>query len=402
MNSSTGSDSVGDNSLDEGKARDDDERDASQTYTLYGGQLSYFTGKVRAYLRWKAIPFTEVQADANVYREIILPRVGFPVIPVVVTPAGETLQDSTDIIDTLEQRFVEPSVYPSTPVQKLAALLFEVYGDEWLVIPAMHYRWHHNREWTIREFGAFNAPNATPEEQLAIGAKRAEPFAKAAVLLGAEPHMHAAIEASYESLLHELDAHFATLPYLFGSRPSIGDFGLIGPLYAHQYRDPASGDLMRKLAPNVVHWVERMQQPAAPRAGEFLADDRIPETLLPVLTRMMREQVPVLVDSVRLLREWIAQHPNERIPRAIGMHRFELEGTVGQRIVRPYSLWMLQRARRFYLSLEGEAKAAADRLLDAVGGEAFKNFPDPPPLERDGLSVKLADEGDGRRATGDG
>ena len=32
------------------------------------------------------------------------------------------------------------------------------------------------------------------------------------------------------------------------SRPSIGDFGLVGPLYAHQYRDPASGDLITKAA----------------------------------------------------------------------------------------------------------------------------------------------------------
>jgi glutathione S-transferase len=388
VSSNIESGNVGAGALNENSAR---------PYLLYGGQLSYYTGKARAYFRWKGIPFTEVQADANVYREIILPRVGFAVIPVVVTPEGETLQDTTDIIDALERRFGEPSVYPSTPVQQLAALLFEVYGDEWLVIPAMHYRWHHNRDWAIREFGAFNAPNATPEEQLAVGAKRAEPFAKAAVLLGAEPHMHAAIEASYEALLHELDAHFAKLPYLLGTRPSIGDFGLIGPLYAHQYRDPKSGELMRRLAPNVVRWVERMQQPETPRAGEFLAGDQIPETLLPVLARMMREQLPVLVDSARLLAEWIAQHPNERIPRAIGTHRFELEGAVGQRIVRPYSLWMLQRARRFYLSLEGEAKTAADQLLDAVGGKLFKDFPDPPLLERDGLSVKLASRDAGDR-----
>lgn len=359
-------------------------------HTLYGAEVSYFTGKVRAYLRWKGIPFREVLADASVYREVILPRIGFAVIPVLETADGDTLQDSTEIIDVLERRHGGKSIYPDTPAQRLAALLLEVYGDEWLLIPAMHYRWHHNRDWAIREFGALNAPQADAAEQYAIGAKRAGPFAEAAVLLGAEPHMHAAIEASYEALLLELNEHFGESAYLLGSQPSIGDFGLIGPLYAHQYRDPASGALMRRLAPHVARWVERMQQPDALQGGEFVAADAIAPAVLPVLARMMREQMPVLADTSRLLRERIERQPQERIPRAIGKHAFELEGSTGQRIVRPYSLWMLQRARRYYLSLDGADRQAADRLLDSVGGEGFRNFPDPPPLLRDGLSVKLA------------
>jgi len=111
--------------------------------------------------------------------------------------------------------------------------------------------------------------------------------------------------------------------------------------------------------------------------------------LLPVLARMMREQMPVLADTARLLSERIDRQPGERIPRAIGTHAFQLEGCVGKRIVRPYSLWMLQRARRYYLGLNGSDRQAADGLLDSVGGDGFRNFPDPPPLMRDGLSVKV-------------
>jgi glutathione S-transferase len=360
------------------------------SYRLYGGQLSYYTGKVRAYLRWKQLPFSEIAASAQVYREVIVPRVGFPVIPVIVTPEDETLQDTTDIIDALERRHPEPSVYPNTPLQRLVALLLEVYGDEWLVIPAMHYRWHYNREWAIRSFGEFNAPDATPEEQLAIGTKRAEPFANAAVLLGAEPHMHAAIEDSYTAFLKDLDLHFATHDYTLGSRPSIGDFGLFGPLYAHLYRDPKSGELMRQLAPNVVRWIERMNEPPASHDLQFLSNDEIPGTLLPILERMMREQIPVLTDSVRLLRERLAMKPGERIPRAIGTHEFELEGQRGRRIVRPYSLWMMQRARDAYRNLSSTDREAADRLLRSVKGEGFISFEDPPRLAREGMSVRCS------------
>src|SRR6056297_2621150 len=94
-------------------------------YRLYGGEISYYSGKMRAYLRHKGIPFDEYTATREVYKEVILPRVGWPVIPVVVTPDDETLQDSSDIIDALEQRFPEPAVYPEGPCQKLAALLLE-------------------------------------------------------------------------------------------------------------------------------------------------------------------------------------------------------------------------------------------------------------------------------------
>ena len=359
-------------------------------HILYGAEISYFTGKVRAYLRWKGLPYREVLANAEVYKTVIVPRVGFPVIPVLETPDGRTLQDSSDIIDTLEREHGEPSVFPATGVQRLVSALFELYGDEWLVIPAMHYRWHHNRDWAMRAFGEVNAPHATPQEQFEIGSRRAGPFAQAAVLLGAEPHMQAAVERSYEALLAELDAHFAHTPYLLGTRPCMGDFGLFGPLYAHQYRDPASGELMRRLAPNVVRWVERMLQPPAPRSGEFAAGDEVPATLLPVLSRMMREQLPVLVDSAECVMRWVAGHPGERIPRVIGSHAFELEGVQGQRIIRPYSLWMLQRALQVYRSLAGAERERADRLLDSVGGGALRGFEALPPLARDGMSIALA------------
>jgi glutathione S-transferase len=358
-------------------------------YVLYGAEISYFTGKVRAYLRWKGLPFREMAANADVYREIIVPRVGFPVIPVLTTP-DETLQDSTEIIEALERRHGEPSVTPASGVQRLASSLLELYGDEWLVIPAMHYRWHRNREWAMRAFGELSVPEATPDEQLAVGTRRAGPFAQAAVLLGAAPHMHAAIERSYEALLADLDRHFAALPYLLGTRPSVGDFGLYGPLYAHQYRDPASGELMRRLAPNLVRWVERMTSPPSPRAGEFLAGDEVPESLLPVIERMMREQMPVLADTAAQLASRMATHPGERVPRAIGTHAFELEGERGERIIRPYSSWMMQRARDVYRELSSAERARADTWLGRVGGTPFRDFVDPPRLARDGMSVAPA------------
>ncbi|MGB3809850.1 MAG: glutathione S-transferase [Parvibaculum sp.] len=367
----------------------------TQGYTLYGAEPSYYSGKVRAYLRYKRIPFAEFLNTPDAYRSVILPRVGWPVIPVVITPEDETLQDSTEIIDELETRFPEAPIYPATVKQRLAALLLEVYADEWLKIPAMHYRWNRNYDFAIAEFGKMSAPGADAETQHAAGLKISKPFAGALPFLGVTPKTEAAIEQSYEGLLGELDKHFAVYEFLFGTRPSIGDFGLIGPLYAHQYRDPASGALMKSIAPNVARWVEGMMKPPHPKGGEFLPRDEVPETLIPVLARMMREMVPVLVSTAHHLQKWVDENPEDRragaeVPRAIGMHVFSLGDAKENRAIFPFDLWMLQRPLDYIANLEADDRLRAADLLRQAGGETLMEFPSFPRLTRRNFKIALA------------
>lgn len=349
-------------------------------HILYGAELSLFSGKARAYLRWKDVDFEEIRPSQDIYRNEIVPLTGYPVIPVVKTADGEYIQDTTDIIDYFEDLLGGPSVYPETPKQRLAALLLELYGDEWLVIPAMHYRWAYNKNWVVREFGAALLPDADEAAQRKLGEKVSTPFQGFVPLLGVTGETVPGIEKSYEAFLAELDAHFQAHDYLLGSKPCIGDFGLIGPLYAHLYRDPVSGALMEKLAPHVVSWVKRMQNPPTPLVGCFIEDDAIPETLLPVLKRMMREQMPVMADAATRLEAWNHEHENEALPRAIGMHEFEIEGCHGMRMVIPYSQWMLGRAKDFYVQNQS---TELDAFLDEIGGGLFKEIRQKPRLKRE-------------------
>ena len=100
-------------------------------YTMYGAEFSLYSGKVRSYLRKKGIPFVERLSDIKAFKNFIVPRTGVKFIPVVQTSKNIVIQDTTDIIDTLEVKFPKNPVYPDTPKQKLTALLLEVYGDEW-------------------------------------------------------------------------------------------------------------------------------------------------------------------------------------------------------------------------------------------------------------------------------
>lgn len=358
---------------------------ASDDYVLYGAEFSLYSGKARSYLRYKGIPFREQLATLNVYRKVILPKTGVAMIPVVRTPEGEHIQDTTDIIDTLERRIPERSVYPGSPKQRLVALLMELYGDEWLLIPAMHYRWSfpsENNRFIMGEFGKVVSPWLPGPARRFAGRRLAKRFAGMLPVLGVSEATAPAIEAWYEWLLGQLNTHFSQHSYLLGERASIGDFGLMGPLYAHLSRDPAPGRIMREQAPHVVSWIERMNS-VRPRVGDWLPEDRIPDTLLPILQHQFETQFPVLRETVENVAEWIEQHPGERLPRQVGQHRFRLGEAEEERSLLTFPQWMAQRPLFYYQGLSGDDRRAVDELLQKVNGLDAMQMRVPRPVERE-------------------
>jgi glutathione S-transferase len=341
----------------------------SETYKLYGTPTSYYTAKVRAYLRYKAIPFEEILTTEEVYRNVIVARTGVWMIPTLLTPDDIAVQDSTEIIDLLEARFPSAPVHPAGAWQKLAALLMELYGDEWLIMTAIHYRWtkEENREFAISEFGRQARPGGSPAEQREAGLKKARVFGGWVGLFGIDGNTGPAIEQAYEEFLRALNEHFKDFDFLFGSRPSIADFSFFGGLYAVLNRDPLSGRLMKRLAPRVVQWIERVLEPK-PRKGEFVGDDRVPKTLNPILRAIFADQFPVLLDTVRNVNLWSRDNPGIPFPKTIGQHDFELRGRRGSRRVYPYSQWMLQRALAHYRSLNTVNRETVDTHLRDLGG----------------------------------
>lgn len=358
---------------------------------LLGHDFSLYSGKARAYLRHKQVPFVEGVTPED--RQLIQERVGRRVIPVVVTPNGDCIQDTTEIIDYFERLYPERSVYPEGPWQKLVALLLEVYGDEWLVLPAMHYRWHFKRQnlgYVLKNFGNIIKPGWPRWLRPIGGLPAAMIFGNLyKPVMGRSRRNIGEIEKSYESFLDDFNRHLEEHAFLLGSRPCIGDFGLIGPLYAHLYNDPYPGKLMRERAPNVARWVERMQQPDD-FDGEFLADDQVPETLQPILKRMFDEQLPVLVDTLRRVGKWAAKHPDASgIPRFIGKHEFKLGDVTATRCVMPFAQWMFQRPLAYYQLLPDQQKARIDPILEQLGGLNGLHEPVVAPLKLEDYRLRL-------------
>src|ERR1700716_550735 len=109
-------------------------------YRIIGAEMSPYSVKVRAYFRYKAIPHqwvlrnAESQAEYEKYAKM-------PIIPLVVTPDGTGIQDSTPIIERLEKIFPEPSIKPDYPVASFISAFLEEFGDEWGNKWMFHYRW---------------------------------------------------------------------------------------------------------------------------------------------------------------------------------------------------------------------------------------------------------------------
>jgi len=100
------------------------------SYRIFGADVSPYSVKVRSYFRYKGlahewIPRTpEVQQEYQKYAKL-------PLIPLVVTPDDEGIQDSTPIIERVEAIHPEPSIHPDDPALAFLSALLEEFGDEW-------------------------------------------------------------------------------------------------------------------------------------------------------------------------------------------------------------------------------------------------------------------------------
>lgn len=377
------------------------------TIRLYGWALSYFSGKVRGYLRYKArvtpgFSFDEVVATPEIIKKVLVPVTHTRVVPQVQIPGQGFVQDSTEIIDAVEALLLgSPPVLPSAaerPRQRLACELLELLGDEWLLTPAFHWRWAYSgdgteaqrmpafmngaqplpnhRVYNEAQWGTFLRPDGSEMEQRRAGQFLFNNFILGGVSgikssmgsLGVTEETVAAWEASARNILRILDGHFKDHDFILGGKPSTADFGLLGPLYAHLYADPVPGKMMRDEFPHVATWCERVHDRGglAERGSEqWFEDDHLPDAVMELLQVFFTEFWPVLDSTCRVLTSYLQSGKGPLLPgKSFGpdsadqhgtgplTHAFELPfdaqgrpGGVskGRRLVVPYQVWMLQR-----------------------------------------------------------
>ena len=88
--------------------------DSQQCITLWGTPHSLYTGKIRSYLIKKGISFRERMPAEPAFQQRVVPVVGAVVVPILELADGTIVQDTSDMIDHLEQAFPARPMLPSS------------------------------------------------------------------------------------------------------------------------------------------------------------------------------------------------------------------------------------------------------------------------------------------------
>jgi len=113
-------------------------RSKYEPFELYLYDVSYFSGKLEMYMRYKGIPFKRVEALNSQKVSIFLKNTGLVKVPIVKAANGEWLKDTTPMIDWFESQYPESHVVPEDPALMFISKLVEDYADEWLMNSSCH------------------------------------------------------------------------------------------------------------------------------------------------------------------------------------------------------------------------------------------------------------------------
>jgi len=324
---------------------------------VYGVSVSYFTGKLEAYLRYKGIAYERESPYADAER--IRPQVGAIQVPLVLRDDGRWMSDSTPIIQHLEKEYPVRPVMPEDPVVRFIGLLIEDYADEWLWRAAMHYRWsyEHDRALLSRILvdevtGHVRAPRFLKLRRIAR--RQHTGFV---IKDGVTPATRDHVEAGYRNALTNMSRMLAERPYLLGTAPSIADFGLMGPMLRHFGQDPTPAEIMRNEGPAVFEWVARVWNAGATSHPSTFVGD-VPSEAAPMLREIAETHLVQLAFNA--------------VAHGQGRQRFDMtvQGCAYRSLpVSRYRVFCLERLREAFAALAPTERARVKALLPYPGAD---------------------------------
>ncbi|MGK2932635.1 MAG: glutathione S-transferase family protein [Solirubrobacterales bacterium] len=325
---------------------------------VFGSKISYFTGKFEAYLRWREIDYEFRPLDSHLYRSVVPGHLGATQFPSVELDDGRWMSDTTPMIAWLEQDRTGPAVIPADPVQRYLSLLIEDYADEWLWRPAMYYRWSFAPD-------RYLAGTRLAEEIITIPgvplAERRRWVTRRQKRLfvsgdGVDKSNREHVESSYLNLLDWLEAIFIDRPFMLGDRPTISDFGLMGPFFRHFVHDPTPAQLMQERAPAVFEWVARTWNARVGRLGDESLVTGIPDDWAPLLKEIGQTHLEALAQNA------IAFTAGEK------RHDLQVQGVTYRGIpTSAYRTWCLKQLQTRFQDLPEDAAGEVREILERHG-----------------------------------
>ena len=329
-------------------------------YTLYVFHISYFSGKMQAYLRYKEIAHDTVEPKwGGELLNTIYPNTGLMKVPVVRTPDGTWLADSTPMIDWFETKHPQGAVIPDDPLQAFFCRLLEDYADEWLWRPALHYRWSYaaDAHALSRRFAeTFLSEQPMPKFlTAAMLRERQHRIYVRGDCVTAETRTH--VESVYLNTLDRLQAIFEKQPFLLGDKPSLADFGFFASMFRHFSLDPTPSIIMQTRAPAVFEWVARLwNSKHSTTTGDWVQAGTLPSGWTPILRDIGEAYLPYLHANAIAWRE--------------GRKTFdvEIQGAHYRNLpVVQYRVWCRERLQHHWEHLPASCRTEAEHILRTHG-----------------------------------
>ena len=165
------------------------------------------------------------------------------------------------------------------------------------------------------------------------------------------------IRQHYLDLLDNMSLILDEQPYLLGSRPTLVDFGLFGPMFRHYALDPTPAKVMSERAPAVYEWVARVWNARASKMPpqQVIADFSHPGWQF-FLKDIVQTYWPFLL---RTAEAW--QAGKSRVDH-------EVNGVVFRDLkVVHYRVFCLELLQRAYAELPQPARTHVDETLAPYG-----------------------------------
>lgn len=324
--------------------------------TVHGLTLSYFTGKLEAFLRAKGVPYRFAEMDLAAFRRAGR-ATGVLQMPQIEMPGGRWLTDTTAIMADFQERFPEPALSPRDPATRFASLLLEDYGDEWLWRPALHYRWSFKDDMTLMSAQIARTMMRNLKlpfwlrRQMILRRQRRVYLAQDGVTKETAPQ----IEALYLETLDAMERILKVRPFLMGERPVEADFGFFGSMFRHFSSDPTPAAIMRARAPHVCLWVARLWAVKPEDIAHRPLPERIADDLAPLFARVENDYLPYLIANEAAF---------VRGDKGVTYLRDNVEWCVP---VSPYRVHCLAALRKHYTALDEAAPRRVNEILGTEG-----------------------------------
>ena len=270
-------------------------------YRLIGVELSPYTIKLRALMRYRRIPHIWICRFPQFFPETENLKPGL--MPTVQYPDGTYHTDSTVVCEDLESRHPDVrSVYPDDSAMKFLAILIEDFCDEWISKMIFHYRFSYDRD---RAFGPRWVMDDTyPGLSDAELNEHFEAFLERQTnrmeLVGCTPDNAQLLEKGFQEITRLMETFVSNERFLFGTRPSIADFSLYAQL-GILLQDLTTGDFMRKETPRTISWLMRTADLSG-LEGDWELDDTPSQILRGIFSLIGNIYLPYLNANTTAIR----------------------------------------------------------------------------------------------------